>query len=80
MTILFTLSRVDNGFILTIPAENDEQGIDRDIAYELPNDPKAEREKSADLLYTMLELMGYYNSKHEPYRIMVEVRKQEDGE
>jgi hypothetical protein len=80
MTRLFTLSRVDNGFILTIPAENDEQGIDHYIAYELPNDPRAEREKSADLLYAILELMGYYNSKHEPYRIIIEVREKEAGE
>lgn len=78
MTRLFTLSSAINGFILTIPPDENGEG---DELYELPNDPKAELAKVAELLYQMLELMGKWGSKHDKYRIRIVVaEKTAEGE
>jgi hypothetical protein len=73
------IRRVGNGFIIKTIGEDGEieEIYPAEHNYSLKGERKEELEKIADFLYTILEELGYYYSKHNKYNISINVKKNE---
>jgi len=80
----FKVLPVSNGWVLYIPAE-DEDSIPHTELFECPpggmdalSPPREYKEylsKARELLYAMLEELGIYYSKHNPYVLDIKVKR-----
>jgi hypothetical protein len=74
-----TIETVNNGLILTVPFDDGERTADSRYVFDFGNgilsSNKRECESIQDMFYQILEEIKP-NSKHNPYRIDIEVKEQ----
>lgn len=74
------IERVENGYLITF----NEDDLVRKEVIEISekeytgDDSKANCEAFQTLCWSLSEILGFYNSKHNQYRLNIEVEKQED--
>ena len=80
MDKVFTVYSAINGFIIECPSDyGGTSGKPRYYITELPDcspDSSKELEAVKDILYNLLDLLGYMGSKHDRYRIRIVVEDQ----
>ena len=80
-----TIKIIENGYEVITPeeitGENDYVSeVDKITAFTFENDEsdysKSHCEAMQDLLYKVMSELAFYNSKHNPYRINIEIEEQ----
>ena len=70
------IEQVDNGYVLTSPNMLGD-GVEREVI-ECEDIDCAYDKGHVNLLYTIIDNLGIYGSKHHPFRIRVILEKQND--
>ena len=73
---------VSNGYIMEYPNDNDESGgtvqyVIEDLGASDPNPDAKQLVGMRTLLYSVMEHMGYFGSKHHRYRLRVIIEDQQ---